>query len=250
MTLAPEHRGRTRVPIDPGPCEWDFPDARAGDDDGLVAVGADLAPATLVHAYRHGSFPWPHGKRDLPWFSPDPRGVLPLDDITLSKSLRQTMRRSGWTATVDAAFPDVIDACSTRIGEGTWITPRMRSAYIDLHHLGWTHSVEVWDGEKLVGGCYGVLVGAMFIGESMFHRSTDASKVALVELGWRLREGGAGLIDVQLVTDHLASMGARPIPRPLYLELLVELRDDGVSLLCDRLPVARHTEPSPEGTSA
>jgi leucyl/phenylalanyl-tRNA---protein transferase len=250
VTLAPEHRSRSQTPRDPGPCVWDFPDARAGDEDGLVAIGADLAPSTLVHAYRHGTFPWPHGKRDLPWFSPDPRGVLPLDDISMSKTLRQTLRRSGWTATVDTAFADVVDACSTRVGEGTWITPKMRAAYIELHQLGWTHSIEIWDEDRLVGGCYGVLVGAMFIGESMFHRVTDASKVALVELGWRLREGGAGLIDVQLVTDHLASMGARPIPRPLYLEILNELRDDHVTLLRDRLPVSRHTERSPESTHA
>lgn len=231
---------RSTAPVDPGQCVWDFPDARAADEDGLIAIGADLAPATLVHAYRHGAFPWPHGKRNLPWFSPNPRGVLPLDDIAMSKTLRQTLRRSGWTATVDSAFDAVIDACSVREREGTWITPKMRAAYLQLHEMGWTHSVEIWDDDALVGGCYGVLVGGMFIGESMFHRATDASKVALVELGARLRDGGAGLIDVQLVTDHLASMGARPIPRTLYLELLVELRDDTVSLLCDRLPVSRH----------
>ena len=120
----------------------------------------------------------------------------------------------------------------------------MRRAYRELHDLGWAHSIEIWDEDTLIGGCYGLLIGAMYVGESMFHRRTDASKVALVELAARLREGGAGLIDVQLVTDHLASMGARPISRNLYLDLLVELRDDPTTLLCDRLAVARHVEAS------
>ena len=231
---------RTPPPVDAGPCVWDFPDARHAEDDGLVAVGADLTPATLVHAYRNGVFPWPHGTRKLPWFSPNPRGVLPLDEVYLSKTLRQTLRRSGWTATVDHAFDEVTKACATRPGEGTWITPSMRDAYRQLHQLGWAHSVEIWDDTRLVGGCYGLLVGSMYVGESMFHRATDASKVALVELASRLREGGAGLIDVQLVTDHLASMGARAIHRNLYLDLLRELRDEPASMLRDRLPVGRH----------
>jgi leucyl/phenylalanyl-tRNA---protein transferase len=220
---------RTAAPNDPGPCVWDFPAAQDADGDGVVAIGADLEPSTLIHAYRHGVFPWPHGDT-----------VLPLDDVRRSKSLRQTMRRCGWTATVDAAFDDVTDACSFRAHEGTWITPAMRAAYRRLHDLGWAHSVEIWEGDELVGGCYGLLVGAMFVGESMFHRRTDASKVALVELAARLAEGGAGLIDVQMVTDHLASMGARPIARSLYLELLAELRDDPATMDCSRLPVSRH----------
>ena len=240
MTIA----GRTSPARDPGPCLWEFPDPRLADDDGLVAIGADLHPATLVNAYQQGAFPWPNGKRKLPWFSPNPRGVLPLDEVRVSKTLRQTLRRSGWTATVDAAFDEVTDSCANRVGEGTWITPSMRQAYRELHDLGWAHSIEIWNEDSLIGGCYGLLIGAMYVGESMFHRRTDASKVALVELAARLREGGAGLIDVQLVTEHLASMGARPISRNLYLDLLFELRDDPTTLLCDRLPVARHVDAS------
>lgn len=232
------------------PCEWQFPDARSADDDGLVAIGADLAPSTLVHAYRHGVFPWPHGRRKLPWFSPNPRGVLPLDEVRVSKSLRQTLRRSGWTATVDRAFDAVTEACAHRVGEGTWITPNMRAAYRELHDLGWSHSIEIWDQDELVGGCYGLLIGSMYVGESMFHRRTDASKVALVELAARLHEGGGGLIDVQLVTDHLASMGARAIHRNLYVDLLGELRDEASTLLCERLPVARHARPSPPSVTS
>lgn len=210
------------------------------DDADLVAVGADLEPPTLVHAYRHGLFPWPHGRRQLPWFSPNPRGVLPPERLRVSKSLRQTLRRSGWTATVDGAFSEVIAACSKRPdGDGTWITAPMRRAYTRLHELGWVHSVEVWDGPDLVGGLYGFLIGGIFTGESMFHHRTDASKVAMVELAHRLVEAHGSLIDVQLVTDHLASLGAIGIGRPLFLDLLTELRDDDVRLVCDRLPVAR-----------
>lgn len=220
---------------------WSFPDPHASnDDDGLIAIGADLRAETLVEAYRAGIFPWPHDRAPLPWFSPNPRGVLPLDHLRVSRSLRQRMRRCGWHTTVDAAFTDVTARCAKRPGgDGTWITKKMQSSYARLHELGWAHSVEVWDGTDLVGGLYGVLVGGVFTGESMFHRATDASKVAMVELVHRLGEAGGALVDVQLVTDHLASLGAIAISRPLFLELLHELRDDDVRLLTDRLPVAR-----------
>jgi leucyl/phenylalanyl-tRNA--protein transferase len=219
---------------------WSFPHPDTADADGLVGVGADLAPETLVHAYRNGIFPWPHhGVRKLPWFSPDPRGVLPLDRLRVSRSLRQTMRRSGWTTTMDHAFAEVVRACAVRPGEGTWIIPAMQAAYQQLHELGVAHSVEVWDGDLLVGGLYGVRSGGVFTGESMFHRATDASKVAVADLVDRMNEARAGLIDVQLMTDHLASLGALPIPRPLFLELLEELRDDDITLPTDRRPAAR-----------
>ena len=221
--------------------KWSFPDPRTHcDDDGLLAVGADLEPETLVAAYRAGIFPWPHDRAPLPWFSPDPRGVIPLERIQISKTLRQTLRRSGWYTTVDAAFPNVVACCAKRgNGDGTWITKPMRVAYQRLFALGWAHSVEVWDGHELVGGLYGVLLGGVFTGESMFHRRTDASKVALVDLVDRLEEARGALVDVQLVTDHLASLGAIPIGRSLFLELLHELRDDDVRLASDRLLVAR-----------
>jgi leucyl/phenylalanyl-tRNA---protein transferase len=222
-----------------GASRWLFPDPEAAGPGGVVGVGADLEPETLVHAYRQGIFPWPHPGAPLPWFSPDPRGVLPLDELRISRSLRQRLRGCGWHATVDAAFDQVIAACSEpRAGEGTWITARMRAAYRRLHRLGWAHSLEVWDGGTLVGGLYGVLLGGVFTGESMFHRATDASKVALVDLVARFAEAGGSLIDVQLVTPHLASLGARELPRGDYLALLRQVRDDPVRLAEERRPVA------------
>ena len=157
----------------------------------MVGFGADLKPSTLVDAYRRGIFPWPHPGVAVPWFSPDPRAVLPLDGLRVSRSLRQRIRRCGWSSTVDAAFEDVVRACADRPGgEGTWIGRDMGQAYSRLWRLGWAHSLEVWDGATLVGGLYGVAVGGCFTGESMFHRSTDASKVALADLVARLGRGG------------------------------------------------------------
>lgn len=221
-------------------CRWRFPDPSTADRDGLVGFGADLEPETLLYAYRQGIFPWPHPGMPLPWFSPDPRGVIWLDGLRRSRSLRQRLRRSGWETTVDRAFAAVVTACAEGYRpEGTWIIPEMRAAYLRLHRLGHAHSLEVWQGEELVGGLYGVSVGAVFTGESMFHHATDASKVALVDLVDRLGEAGGRLVDVQLVTDHLASLGARPMSRAQYLSLLRVARDAAVRLPSDRRPVAR-----------
>jgi leucyl/phenylalanyl-tRNA---protein transferase len=230
------------LPI-PGPPRWRFPDPATAGEDGLVGIGADLEPATLVDAYRRGIFPWPHPGAPLPWFSPDPRGVIPLDGLAVSRSLRARLRRSGWETTVDRAFAAVLAGCAesrgpTREG-GTWITPPMRAAYQRLHDLGHAHSLEVWDGAELVGGLYGVGVGGVFTGESMFHVASDASKVALVDLTARLAEAGGCLIDVQMVTPHLASLGARDVPRAEFLALLARVRDRPVRLAGDRLPVDR-----------
>jgi leucyl/phenylalanyl-tRNA--protein transferase len=225
-----------------GPSSWTFPGAAPGDEHGLVGVGADLAPATLVDAYRRGVFPWPHDSIDaVPWFCPPLRGVLPLDRLRVSRSLARTLRRSGFETTVDEAFEAVVEGCrEPRAGEpGTWISDDLATAYARLHRLGHAHSVEVWGGERLVGGIYGVLLGGVFCGESMFHRATDASKVALVDLVERLDEAGAGLLEVQHETPHLRSLGAIEIVREVYLGLLAELRDDDVRLLRDRLPVSR-----------
>ena len=206
----------------------------------MVGFGADLRPATLVDAYRRGIFPWPHPGVALPWFSPDPRAVLPLDSMRISRSLRQRLRRCGWETTVDAAFETVVVACANRpAGEGTWIDRAMRGAYIRLWRLGWAHSVEVWDGGDLIGGLYGVAVGGCFTGESMFHHATDASKVALVDLVERWREAGGAFVDVQLPTEHLTSLGAVEVPREEYLARLVAARDNHVPMLLDRLPVSR-----------
>jgi leucyl/phenylalanyl-tRNA--protein transferase len=230
------------VPI-PGPSRWRFPDPATAGEDGLVGIGADLEPATLVDAYRRGIFPWPHPGAPLPWFSPDPRGVIPLDGVRRARSLRARLRRSGWETTVDRAFAAVLAGCSDRPGPvregGTWITGPMRAAYQRLHDLGHAHSLEVWDDGELAGGLYGIGVGGVFTGESMFHLATDASKVALVDLAARLTEAGGSLIDVQMVTPHLASLGARDLARAEFLDLLARVRDDQVRLAGDRLPVAR-----------
>ncbi|HEV8425286.1 MAG TPA: leucyl/phenylalanyl-tRNA--protein transferase [Actinomycetes bacterium] len=227
----------------PGPSRWRFPDPVTVGEDGLVGIGADLEPATLVDAYRRGIFPWPHPGAPLPWFSPDPRGVIPLDGLVVSRSLRARLRRCGWETTADRAFSTVIAGCADRPGPdreaGTWITAPMRAAYQRLHGLGHAHSLEVWADGELVGGLYGVAVGGVFTGESMFHLATDASKVALVDLAARLTEAGGCLIDVQMVTPHLASLGARDLPRAEFLQRLAQVRDDPVRLATDRLPVAR-----------
>jgi leucyl/phenylalanyl-tRNA--protein transferase len=212
-----------------------------------VGVGADLAPATLVGAYRRGVFPWPHDSIDaVPWFCPPRRAVLPLDRLQVSRSLLRTLRRRGYETTVDEAFGPVIEGCrEPRRGEsGTWISDDLAAAYIRLHTLGHAHSLEVWNGERLVGGIYGVLVGGIFCGESMFHRETNASKLALADLVSRLVEAGAGLLEVQHQTPHLQSLGAIEIERPLYLGLLQELRNDDVRLVRDRLEVRRLAPPA------
>jgi leucyl/phenylalanyl-tRNA---protein transferase len=227
----------------PGPSRWRFPDPAGAGEDGLVGIGADLEPATLVDAYRRGIFPWPHPGAPLPWFSPDPRGVIPLDGVAVSRSLRARLRNAGWETTVDRAFAAVLAGCADRpraLHEGgTWITAPMRTAYQRLHDLGHAHSLEVWAGDELVGGLYGVGVGGVFTGESMFHLASDASKVALVDLTARLAAAGACLIDVQMVTPHLASLGARDLPRAEFLDLLARVRDEPVRMATDRLPVAR-----------
>jgi len=209
------------MPTEPPPCEWDFPPAAAAGEQGLLALGADLEPGTLLAAYRAGIFPMPlSGVRELPWFSPDPRGVVPLGDFRPSRSLRRSARR--FTVTNDRAFAPVIAACADPGRPGAWITPVLRSAYERLHGLGWAHSIEVWDEDgALAGGLYGVEVGGLFAAESKFHVRTDASKVALVALVERLRSaGGDRVLDVQWTTPHLITLGARDMPRHEYLRRL------------------------------
>ncbi len=205
-----------------------------------MGFGADLKPSTIVDAYRRGIFPWPHPGVATPWFSPDPRAVIPLEGVHVSRSLRQRLRRSGWTTTVDAAFEAVVAACASRpSGEGTWIGRDMEHAYVRLWRMGWAHSVEVWNGDDLAGGLYGVAVGGCFTGESMFHRATDASKVALVDLVARWAEAGGAFVDVQLPTRHLTSLGAVEVARGEFLRRLLAVRDLHVPVVLDRLPVDR-----------
>jgi leucyl/phenylalanyl-tRNA---protein transferase len=242
--VVPAEPGLARPPEPVPPSSWLLPDPAEADDDGVVGIGADLAPATLVDAYRRGIFPWPHPGVPMPWFSPDPRGVLTPDTLHVSRSLRRTLRASGWTTTVDRAFDEVVRECGEERGEdGTWITPPMARAYQRLHELGWAHSLEVWSADgRLVGGLYGVQVGSVFTGESMFHRVPDASKVALVDLVTRLRAAGGWALDVQLTTPHLASMGARDVPRDEFLDRLLRCRDLPVRLRTTRRPVSRLLE--------
>jgi leucyl/phenylalanyl-tRNA--protein transferase len=202
-------------------CRFEFPDPTRADPEGLLAHGGDLEPATLIAAYRRGIFPWPYDDEPLLWWSPDPRAILPLQALHVSRRLARTLRQRRFRVTLNAAFPAVIAACADR--EQTWITPVMRAAYGRLHALGWAHSVEVWgpDG-ALAGGLYGVAVGGLFAAESMFHRARDASKVAVVALVEHARRVGVTLLDVQVPSPHLATLGARAVPRAEYLALLAE----------------------------
>ena len=194
--------------------------------DGLLAAGADLSPARLVDAYRHGIFPWYGEGQPILWWSPDPRMVLYVDEFRCSRSLAKRIRRGEFAVRVDTAFDAVIEACAglrREQGGGTWITAAMIDAYRRLHRLGYAHSVEAWRGDELAGGLYGLALGRVFFGESMFARQTDASKVALASLVALLRRRSVPLIDCQQETGHLASLGARPIPRQRFARHLDEL---------------------------
>lgn len=206
-----------------------FPDPRTVPGDQPFARGANYDAHVLIDAYRHGIFPWPVDDDEVYWWSPDPRAVIELDALRVSRSLRQTLRRSGWRCTYDTAFAQVMGACADERGRDTWITREYRQGYQQLHDTGVAHSVEVWDGADLVGGLYGIAVGGVFTGESMFHRRSDASKVALVALRDHLRSRGFTLIDAQLPTDHLMSMGAVAIPRAEFLDRLGRLVDAPVT---------------------
>jgi len=266
----------TRPPVDPAqPGPFAGLDPAGLPADGPVAIGADLSPASLVGAYRGGFFPVPASAIDpaseegqaiaaglaanrpgllrtvdgsppdatLTWWNPDPRCALWPEHAHVSRTLRGRLRTSGWTTTVDAAFDDVVRSCR-REGPLAWITPELRAAYRRLHALGWAHSVEVWAGQMLAGGLFGIGVGAVFAIESMFHRVTDASKAAMIDLADRFGAAGGRLIDVQLPSAHLLSMGARELPRARFLEVLDPPAGDGrvqgaVRWVVDRLPVDR-----------
>lgn len=237
-----------RGPVEPPPTPWVFPsredlaalpvlddpadvdpdedpDFAAHDSSDLVAVGADLEPGTLLAAYRTGLFPMPEG-RSVGWWCPARRGVLRLDQMRVSRSLRRSART--FEIRVDTAFGEVLAACADPRRPHGWIDRRIQRAYTELHRLGWAHSVEAWRGDRLVGGLYGVAVGGLFAGESMFHRETDASKAALLGLVRLLAgdaEGAAGrrLIDVQWATPHLTSLGVEQVPRASYVAGLAAL---------------------------
>lgn len=208
-------------PVEPPPSRWSMPANGPIDDSDIVAVGADLEPGTLLSAYRQGLFPMPFDRRRIAWFSPDPRGIIPLDGLHVSRSLRRSMRR--FDVAIDTRFTEVMRACGDPKRPGGWINKAFVDAYTRLHELGWAHSFEIYDDTgELVGGLYGVRVAGLFAGESMFHRATDASKVALVHLVDWLHETRASLLDVQWTTPHLVSLGAVDIPRTEYLQRLAQ----------------------------
>jgi leucyl/phenylalanyl-tRNA--protein transferase len=209
-----------RTPVEPPPSAYVFDPRLAAPEEDLVAVGADLRPGTVLAAYRAGLFPMglgPAGAPPLGWWSPDPRGVLPLDGLHVSRSLRRSLGR--FDLTIDRAFDEVVAGCADPRRSGRWITREIAAAYGELHRLGWAHSVECWRGGVLAGGVYGLAINGLFAGESMFHRVPDASKVALVGLVELLRADGdrRRLLDVQWRTDHLASLGVVEISRAAYL---------------------------------
>ena len=195
------------------------------DPNGLLAAGADLSLPRLLEAYRRGIFPWFSGTEPILWWSPDPRMVLHCEDLKVSRSLGKSVRNKGYEVRVDTAFSQTVSHCSgPRRGEaGTWLGPQMRRAYLALHRAGYAHSFETWRGDDLVGGLYGVAIGRMFYGESMFSRATDASKVALVSLVSFLKAKGFPMIDCQMRTPLLESLGAREIPRRDFLRKLAAL---------------------------
>jgi leucyl/phenylalanyl-tRNA--protein transferase len=202
-----------------------FPDPRRADADGLVAIGGDLSAARLLEAYRHGIFPYFDEQTPLLWWSPDPRALFELEGpggLHVARRLARTVRSRRFAVTIDLAFAAVVRACADR-PEGTWITPDLAVAYDELHQLGHAHSVEVWHQGQLAGGVYGVTVGGLFAGESMFSRVRDASKVALVHLVERLRAHGFGLFDIQYLTAHTARLGAVEVPRSVYLARLARV---------------------------
>lgn len=214
---------------------FDFPplDQALHEPNGLLAAGGDLDPRRLVAAYRHGCFPWYQDGQPILWWSPDPRTVLFPDELHVSRSLAKCLRQGRYRVTIDQAFDRVIAACAEPrdYADGTWITQPMQDAYRQLNRLGVAHSVETWQGDELVGGLYGLAMGRLFFGESMFSRADNASKVAFVTLVQRLRAAGFVLIDCQMPTQHLHSLGARAIERTRFADYLARHLDQPP--LCD-----------------
>lgn len=215
------HRITWIGPDDPPDC---FPpvDTALQEPDGLLAAGGDLAPERLLWAYRHGIFPWYDEGQPLLWWSPDPRCLFMRGDFHASRRLRRSMRSSNTEVRINTAFSEVIRECAgpRRHQQGTWITPDMIAAYETLHDQGWAHSIEVWDNDALVGGLYGLAIGNAFFGESMFSTRENASKMALMYLNSMLDSEAIDLIDCQVISQHLVSLGARILPRPDFIAAL------------------------------
>jgi len=211
------------MPVFRLPNDYIFPPPHLAEESGLLAVGGDLSKPRLLLAYSMGIFPWYSEGDPILWWSPDPRLVLFPDELRISRSLRQTIRRNIFRVTMDTAFEEVIGNCAAtrrKNADGTWITDEMMEAYIYLHRTGYAHSVEAWADEKLAGGLYGVSLGSAFFGESMFTKTSNASKVAFIALVHQLAKWNFTFIDCQLTTPHLLSLGAREIPRTKFLAML------------------------------
>ncbi|MFM7095782.1 MAG: leucyl/phenylalanyl-tRNA--protein transferase [Gemmataceae bacterium] len=196
---------------------FNFPNPSLADPDGLLAIGGDLEPETLLCAYKNGIFPWFDSDTPILWWCPDPRAILEFNNLYVSKRLARTLRGDKFQVTFNQDFDAVVKGCAYRPEEGTWITPEVAKAYGKFHQLGHAHSVEVWQNGSLVGGLYGVAIGGLFAGESMFSTVSDASKIALVALVDRLKHKGFQLFDLQIINDHTSMMGATEIPRDSYL---------------------------------
>jgi leucyl/phenylalanyl-tRNA--protein transferase len=206
---------------------FNFPNPSLADPDGLLAVGGNLEPETLLSAYQQGIFPWFDEDTPILWWSPDPRAILEFDNLYISKRLARTIRTTKFQVTFNQDFDAVVKGCTYRPEEGTWITPEVANAYGEFHRRGHAHSVEVWQQGVLVGGLYGVAIGGLFAGESMFSTVSDASKIALVALVSRLKEKGYQLFDLQIINEHTSMMGASEISRDDYLarvKLAIQLK--------------------------
>lgn len=211
----------------------EFPDPNLADENGVLAVGGDLEPDSLVLAYRKGIFPWPMPGYPLLWFSPEERAILRFSKFHVARSLHRVLKKTTFRVTQDLAFDKVIQACAKvprKEGNMTWITPPMIRAYVNFHKLGFAHSIEVWDGERLVGGCYGVAVDGVFSGESMFRTEPNASKVAIVHMIEHLKKQGLEWMDIQVLTPHMQAMGAEVVSRAEFLKLLSQSQKPGKKL--------------------
>lgn len=239
--------------LDPDDPRQPFPPVHRAErqPNGLLAVGGDLSPERLLNAYRSGIFPWFSADQPILWWSPNPRTVLFPERMAPNRSLRKAMRNRGLRVSMDQCFRQVMEGCAApRAGaDGTWITDEMRAAYLQLHRLGHAHSVEVWQGEELVGGLYGIGIGRIFFGESMFTRVRDASKVGFAHLVERLRRAHYRLIDCQVYTGHLVSLGAEEIPRNRFIELLrIGCEEPGIVDDWARPPLPPHIPGTGEAT--
>lgn len=225
--------GVNRAPfwLDPAGTHTPFPPAELALDEpnGLLAVGGDLSPQRIVRAYRNGIFPWYSSGQPILWWSPNPRAVLIPSQLRVSRSLRKTMRKQPFQITIDRCFADVLRQCAAprSYADGTWITPEMQAAYLQLHALGIAHSFESWQDGELAGGLYGLAIGRVFFGESMFSRVTDASKIAFVHATRQLQRWGYALIDCQVASDHLHSFGAIEMARSRFVAELSRLTNEG-----------------------